>query len=135
MHPALQKNTRRGIETAGLLAGTFSARENSFSITRLFIPKQKGEPNNVEMLNEEDLVEHFFDESNESVLVILGWIHTHPTQSCFLSSIDVHTQCGYQVCTGHRSYSWQARGPGLGGTRGTLARHSTKLPVVLNACV
>ena len=28
----------------------------------------------------------------------LGWIHTHPTQTCFLSSVDVHTQCGYQVC-------------------------------------
>ena len=27
----------------------------------------------------------------------LGWIHTHPTQTCFLSSVDVHTQCGYQV--------------------------------------
>lgn len=27
----------------------------------------------------------------------LGWIHTHPTQTCFLSSIDVHTQCGYQT--------------------------------------
>lgn len=26
----------------------------------------------------------------------LGWVHTHPTQSCFLSSIDIHTQCGYQ---------------------------------------
>ena len=25
-----------------------------------------------------------------------GWIHTHPTQSAFLSSIDVHTQHGYQ---------------------------------------
>ncbi len=27
----------------------------------------------------------------------LGWIHTHPTQTCFLSSVDVHTQCGYQA--------------------------------------
>lgn len=27
----------------------------------------------------------------------LGWIHTHPTQTCFLSSVDVHTQCGYQT--------------------------------------
>lgn len=95
----MQRNTRQGIETAGLLAGTFSARENAFTINRLFIPKQKGEPNNVEMLNEEDLVEHFFDDANDSILVILGWIHTHPTQSCFLSSIDVHTQCSYQVCT------------------------------------
>jgi len=27
----------------------------------------------------------------------LGWIHTHPSQSCFLSSVDVHTHCGYQA--------------------------------------
>jgi STAM-binding protein len=30
-------------------------------------------------------------------LVPLGWIHTHPTQTCFLSSVDIHTQCGYQT--------------------------------------
>jgi hypothetical protein len=29
-------------------------------------------------------------------LLTLGWIHTHPSQSCFLSSIDLHTQYGYQ---------------------------------------
>ncbi|KAK9863248.1 hypothetical protein WJX84_001405, partial [Apatococcus fuscideae] len=23
--------------------------------------------------------------------------HTHPTQTCFLSSVDIHTQYGYQV--------------------------------------
>ena len=27
----------------------------------------------------------------------LGWIHTHPSQSCFLSSLDLHTQAGYQA--------------------------------------
>ena len=29
-------------------------------------------------------------------LCTFGWIHTHPSQSCFLSSVDLHTQCGYQ---------------------------------------
>lgn len=47
----------------------------------------------MEMLNEEEL----FDYQYERGLMPLGWIHTHPTQTCFLSSIDVHTQCGYQV--------------------------------------
>ena len=23
-------------------------------------------------------------------------MHTHPSQTCFLSSVDLHTQCGYQ---------------------------------------
>jgi STAM-binding protein len=30
-------------------------------------------------------------------LLTLGWIHTHPTQTCFLSSVDLHTQCSYQT--------------------------------------
>lgn len=33
--------------------------------------------------------------SNDSSLCIL--FQTHPTQSCFMSSIDVHTQYSYQV--------------------------------------
>ena len=28
-------------------------------------------------------------------LSVLGWIHTHPTQTAFLSSVDMHTQFGY----------------------------------------
>ncbi len=33
----------------------------------------------------------------EAGLYPLGWIHTHPSQTCFLSSVDVHTHCGYQT--------------------------------------
>ena len=27
----------------------------------------------------------------------IGWIHTHPGYDLFLSSIDLHTQLGYQM--------------------------------------
>jgi len=27
----------------------------------------------------------------------LGWIHTHPQFSLFLSSVDLHNQLGYQL--------------------------------------
>ncbi|POY76366.1 hypothetical protein BMF94_0563 [Rhodotorula taiwanensis] len=30
-------------------------------------------------------------------LVTLGWIHTHPVQSIFPSSADLHTHAGYQA--------------------------------------
>ena len=30
-------------------------------------------------------------------LLTLGWIHTHPTQTCFLSSVDLHTHFSYQI--------------------------------------
>lgn len=29
-------------------------------------------------------------------IITLGWVHTHPRQTCFLSSVDLHTHCGYQ---------------------------------------
>ncbi|KAJ6600284.1 hypothetical protein DFH09DRAFT_1302774 [Mycena vulgaris] len=29
-------------------------------------------------------------------LVTLGWIHTRPSQSCFMSSVDLHTQAHLQ---------------------------------------
>lgn len=41
--------------------------------------------------------EEIFEAQFERELYPLGWIHTHPTQTCFLSSVDVHTQCGYQT--------------------------------------
>ena len=34
---------------------------------------------------------------NREGLLTFGWIHTHPTQTCFLSSIDMHTQFSYQI--------------------------------------
>ncbi|KAF5843063.1 hypothetical protein DUNSADRAFT_2677 [Dunaliella salina] len=46
-----------------------------------------------EALNEEEV----FDVQFSRELYPLGWIHTHPTQTCFLSSVDVHTHCGYQT--------------------------------------
>ncbi len=50
-------------------------------------------PSLLQALNEEEI----FDVQDKRSLYPLGWIHTHPTQTCFLSSVDVHTQCGYQV--------------------------------------
>ena len=47
----------------------------------------------VEMLNEEEI----FEVQDSRGLYPLGWIHTHPTQTCFLSSVDIHTHCGFQV--------------------------------------
>ena len=45
------------------------------------------------MIDEDQL----FDFQMKHDLITLGWIHTHPTQSCFLSSVDLHTQLGYQL--------------------------------------
>ncbi|GMP57989.1 hypothetical protein CsSME_00021836 [Camellia sinensis var. sinensis] len=44
-------------------------------------------------LNEEEI----FAIQNEQSLYPVGWIHTHPSQRCFMSSIDLHTQFSYQM--------------------------------------
>jgi STAM-binding protein len=86
-------NTRRGIESCGILAGTLSANDATFTITALIVPKQHGTSDTVQALAEEEI----FEVQDKRALYPLGWIHTHPTQTCFLSSIDVHTHCGYQT--------------------------------------
>ncbi|ETI49530.1 hypothetical protein, variant 14 [Phytophthora nicotianae CJ01A1] len=133
-------NTNRppyGIETCGILAGILYDRK--LIITTLIIPKQevcwqrerfiiayltvrvlvvKGSSDMCTMTNEEELYDFCF--SNE--LLTLGWIHTHPKQDCFLSSVDVHTQCGFQsilpevhACRSPCSFfiSWNAHAPSI----------------------
>lgn len=86
-----KKNTMSNVETCGLLAGELA--RNHFVITTLIIPKQQGTPDSCVMLNEEEL----FAYQDEKDLITIGWIHTHPTQTAFLSSVDLHTHCPYQI--------------------------------------
>ena len=83
------------METCGILGGTLDAKRGLFSINLLVVPKQKGSTDMVEMLNEEEILDAF--DSRTPHHYPLGWIHTHPAFTCFLSSIDMHTQCPYQV--------------------------------------
>eukprot|EP00003_Mantamonas_plastica_P019638 TRINITY_DN3194_c0_g1_i1.p1 TRINITY_DN3194_c0_g1~~TRINITY_DN3194_c0_g1_i1.p1 ORF type:complete len:441 (+),score=118.89 TRINITY_DN3194_c0_g1_i1:247-1569(+) len=83
-------NTQNGIETCGLLAG--SLIDNALYINTLILPKQHGTTDTCTTSSEEDI----FAYQLENDLLSLGWIHTHPTQPCFLSSVDLHTHCTYQ---------------------------------------
>lgn len=85
------KNTRNNLETCGILCGTIMS--NALFISRLVIPEQEGTSDMCEMTNENALFEYCTQED----LIVLGWIHTHPSQSCFMSSRDLHTHCGFQV--------------------------------------
>ncbi|OCL01687.1 hypothetical protein AOQ84DRAFT_401672 [Glonium stellatum] len=84
-------NTRNNLETCGILCGTLIS--NALFISRLVIPEQKSTSDTCETLNESAL----FDYCDSEDLMVLGWIHTHPSQTCFMSSRDLHTHCGYQV--------------------------------------
>lgn len=84
-------NTRNNLETCGILCGTLIS--NALFVSRLVIPEQKSTSDTCETLNESAL----FDYCDSEDLMVLGWIHTHPSQTCFMSSRDLHTHCGYQV--------------------------------------
>ncbi|XP_039990613.1 AMSH-like protease isoform X3 [Xiphias gladius] len=84
-------NTARGIETCGVLCGRLT--HNEFVLTHVVIPKQSAGPDFCDMEN----VEELFSFQDQQDLLTLGWIHTHPTQTAFLSSVDLHTHCSYQL--------------------------------------
>lgn len=84
-------NTRQGLELCGILCGT--SVNNALFISCLVIPQQTCTSDTCETDNEEAVMEFCMRED----LMVFGWIHTHPTQTCFMSSRDLHTQSGYQV--------------------------------------
>ncbi|GFP88034.1 amsh-like ubiquitin thioesterase 2 [Phtheirospermum japonicum] len=88
---AANDNTNKNLETCGVL-GAF-LKDETFYVTTLIIPKQEATSNSCQALNEEEI--HAIQ--NDESLIPIGWIHTHPSQSCFMSSIDLHTQYTYQV--------------------------------------
>nr|CAI5846495.1 unnamed protein product [Callosobruchus analis] len=86
-----QNNTFKNIETCGILAGKLE--QNELIVTHMIIPKQRGTSDSCTTTNEEEI----FDYQDQLSLITLGWIHTHPTQTAFLSSVDLHTHCPYQL--------------------------------------
>ena len=86
-----QENTRKGLEMCGMLCGT--PVNNALFIKCLLIPEQKCTADTCETENESAMLDFCINED----LLVLGWIHTHPTQTCFMSSRDLHTQAAYQV--------------------------------------
>lgn len=86
-----EPNTLKNIETCGILAGQL--KQNKLNITHVILPKQSGTADSCTTMNEEEL----FEIQDQQNLITLGWIHTHPSQTAFLSSVDLHTHCSYQI--------------------------------------
>ncbi|KAG5555212.1 hypothetical protein RHGRI_012678 [Rhododendron griersonianum] len=86
-----RENTAKNLETCGVLAG--SLKNRMFHISTLIIPKQESTSDSCQTLNEEEI----FEIQDTRSLFQLGWIHTHPSQTCFMSSVDLHTHYSYQV--------------------------------------
>jgi STAM-binding protein len=80
----------RGVETCGILCGKEVGGQ--LLVTHLVVPRQVGDEDNCEMLDENRLLSFCV----ENDLITLSWIHTHPSQGLFLSSQDLHTHHNYQ---------------------------------------
>lgn len=85
-------DTAKEIESCGLLAGKLQSNGN-YHVSHLLLPKQEGTQSTCRSVNEEET--GVFQIEND--LTPLGWIHTHPTQECFLSSVDLHMQLAHQT--------------------------------------
>ncbi|RZC53003.1 hypothetical protein C5167_011862 [Papaver somniferum] len=85
------ENTKKNLETCGVLAGKMENRV--FHITTLIIPKKEATSDSCLAMKEELL----FEFQDKLSLSPLGWIHTHPSQTCAMSSVDLHTQYAYQI--------------------------------------
>ncbi|VDO05430.1 unnamed protein product [Rodentolepis nana] len=88
-----EPNTLLKLETCGTLCGRLSPEGDKLVISHLIISKQIVTPNSCTTTNEEELL----DCIESSGLIVLGWIHTHPSQTAFMSSMDLHCQLSYQL--------------------------------------
>ncbi|KAK0254141.1 hypothetical protein B0A54_05388 [Friedmanniomyces endolithicus] len=86
-------NTLSNLETCGILAATLQS--STLKITHLLLPAQHSTSETCDTTPAGDAA--LFDYCDAHALLVCGWIHTHPSQSCFLSSRDLHTSSGYQV--------------------------------------
>uniref|UniRef100_I1QNJ0 MPN domain-containing protein n=1 Tax=Oryza glaberrima TaxID=4538 RepID=I1QNJ0_ORYGL len=89
------ENTTKSLETCGIIAGTLRVDMDVkyFIATDLIIPKQESTSYSCEATNEEEILDIFEQLGSPSHL---GWIHTHPTQECFMSSVDLHNHYSNQ---------------------------------------
>jgi len=79
------------IECCGVLCG--SIFDEQYYLTHVIIPKQEATKDTCNCLDEIEVFEY----QQKHDLITLGWIHTHPTQDAFLSSIDCHMAVAYQL--------------------------------------
>jgi STAM-binding protein len=92
---ACHANTLANLESCALLCGILHD-PSTYLITTLLFPYQRVTTDSCTMEREQDIAAYV----TSTELIVLGWIHTHPTQECFLSSIDMHTQAAYQIDLG-----------------------------------
>ncbi|XP_044760050.1 STAM-binding protein-like [Coccinella septempunctata] len=79
------QNNKKNVETVGYLAGRES-EPNVLVITHLLLPKQQGYSDYFKVIDSSSLVRYLDAED----LMTIGWIHSHPMETPYLSSSDMH---------------------------------------------
>jgi len=91
-------NSNNNIETCGFMFGKMLSSQSaqSYTLTHVFIPKQGGTADTCQPTEQGELEMYGFSGEHPE-LIQLGWIHTHPSQTAFLSSVDMATQFSCQT--------------------------------------
>ncbi|VDM32371.1 unnamed protein product [Hydatigera taeniaeformis] len=89
----VKSNTRANRETCGTLCGHLSPEGDKFVVSHIIICKQTGTADSCITTNEEELLCCLESDG----LIVVGWIHTHPSQKAFMSSMDLHCHLSYQL--------------------------------------
>ncbi|CAD7928796.1 unnamed protein product [Amoebophrya sp. A120] len=87
-------NTTRNVETCGWLCGRKLLNEKKIMLDYVLLPPQKGDDVSCEAVDELPVVQWQLQQKN---CLTFGWIHTHPRHNCFLSAVDLHQQCSFQL--------------------------------------
>eukprot|EP00741_Cyanophora_paradoxa_P019404 tig00021127_g18732.t1 len=87
-------NTKQERETCAVLLGRQTGA-GRLSVSALLVPKQTCAPDRCETAEDTEVETLAIAEKHD--LQVMGCIHTHPSQGCFLSSIDMHNLLGYQL--------------------------------------
>lgn len=85
------RNTMKNVETVAYLAGR-ELNATQFLVSHLVLPEQFGFSDYFKVKDSMDLIRYL----DQHDLLTLGWIHSHPVESNYLSSSDMHYHSVFQ---------------------------------------
>ncbi|XP_044760051.1 STAM-binding protein-like [Coccinella septempunctata] len=85
------RNTQKNVETVAYLAGR-ELNATQLLVSHLILPEQVGYSDYFKVKDSIELIRYL----DEHDLLTIGWIHSHPVESSYLSSSDMHYHSVFQ---------------------------------------
>ena len=82
------QNTDKNLETFAYLLGRMAADNKALEVKSIFVPRQTATSTSCEPAEEHSLLMEYV---NKKGFCVCGWIHTHPSYTCFFSLVDMNT--------------------------------------------